>query len=1027
MDGHATQSALWTPSELPSGNSVHAVDSVELSAPDPGQEIRLAAAQVSRWQEGSYEVFVLRGRCELVQGEQRITGDSAVVWLERSEPYSLQPHRVTIYVENVLVASGEDAGGRGDRPGTRLKADSWNTQWQSFREIRFGFPLPPLASKPDDLPSVYGRARGVIFAVDHDIQRAQFTAPFFQSDAEQIPETSLPPAYVPNGPPLVEPKRIRVFPRSNNAGYNYRSFISPDGRERITVVDSGVNLILTGISRLGTIDISTDRVVIWSDAAQEGFSLDDRAGSGGDGTAFEVYMEGNIVFRQSDRVIYASSMYYNVQQETGVVLNAELLTSIPQYDGVIRLRSDVLRQLGESRFQANNAAITSSRMGVPRYWFQAGELEFEDRTQPRVDPFSGAPVVDPRTGEPVLDGDRLATARRNAVYVGEVPIFFWPTFSTNLVRPTTYINRIRLSSDRVFGTQIGLGFDLNQLTGLGARFPGTNWSGTIDYLSDRGLGFGTTYDYVLDGFLGVPGETRGFLDAWGIDDRGVDNLGADRRMLTPEEDFRGRVLWQHRQRMINGLQVTAELGFLSDRNFLEQYYEREWDQWKDQATGLELKYLTGNGSWNLRTDFRLNDFFTQTEWLPRFDHFQLGQSLFQDRATWFGHSQIGYGRLQVADAPLDPVDASKFNPLAWEVEREGIRVGARHEIDMPFRLGGWKVVPYALGEVMHWDEDINGLSNTRLLGQLGVRASVPFWSANPAICSELFNLNGLAHKVVFDSEFFWADANRNLDDFPLYDPLDDDAQEHFRRRFVDDEFGGALFVNDILPPQVDERLYALRTGLQSWVTSPSSEIADDLMLLRANVRQRWQTKRGLPGRQRTVDWMTLDVGGTFFPKANRDNFGEDFGLLNYDWRWHVGDRVTLMSDGFLDTFGDGLAMVNVGGYITRPERGSAYLGLRSIEGPISSNVLNAAISYRMSEKWIGSVGAAIDFGPAGNIGQLFELTRIGESFLVSIGANIDESRDNVGIQISVEPRFLPSYRSRVGGVAIPAVGSYGLQ
>ena len=174
--------------------------------------------------------------------------------------------------------------------------------------------------------------------------------------------------------------------------------------------------------------------------------------------------------------------------------------------------------------------------------------------------------------------------------------------------------------------------------------------------------------------------------------------------------------------------------------------------------------------------------------------------------------------------------------------------------------------------------------------------------------------------------------------------------------------------------------------------------------------------------------MTLDIEGTLFPRANRDNFGADVGMLMYDWRWHVGDRLTLMSDGYADTFGDGLRMFTVGSYISRPERGSAYLGFRSIEGPISSNVLNTAVSYRMTHKWLASAGAVVDFGQAGNIGQIFELTRIGESFLISLNANYDASRDNLGVGVAIEPRFLSlSYRGRVGGTAIPPAYAYGLE
>ena len=67
------------------------------------------------------------------------------------------------------------------------------------------------------------------------------------------------------------------------------------------------------------------------------------------------------------------------------------------------------------------------------------------------------------------------------------------------------------------------------------------------------------------------------------------------------------------------------------------------------------------------------------------------------------------------------------------------------------------------------------------------------WRTDPTIQSTLWNVNGLAHKVTFDLDAFFADASQDLSDLPLYDPIDDDSQEHFRRRIADETFG-------ILPP-----------------------------------------------------------------------------------------------------------------------------------------------------------------------------------------------------------------------------------
>jgi len=355
-----------------------------------------------------------------------------------------------------------------------------------------------------------------------------------------------------------------------------------------------------------------------------------------------------------------------------------------------------------------------------------------------------------------------------------------------------------------------------------------------------------------------------------------------------------------------------------------------------------------------------------------------------------------------------------------------LRAATRNEIDIPLEAGPFKIVPYALGEAAYWGSDIGDQEVTRLYGQAGVRASVPLWRADPNIRSELFNLNGLAHKVVLDADAFFADACEDLSRFPRYDQLDDDTTEHFRRRIPVNTFGQAN--GTFVPLQFDDRFYALRSNLQGSVASPVTEIADDMLQVRMGIKQRWQTKRGLPGQERMVDWITSETDLVFFPSPARDNFGSSLGLVDYNFAWHVGDRVTFLSDGFYDFFDEGLRQITVGGLLSRPEYGNLYVGYRSTDGPLVSSVLVTSLSYRMSEKWIATGGTAIDFANTGNIGQTFSLTRVGESFLVRLGLNVDASRNNVGFVLGIEPRFLPGSRlGRVGGVQIPPAGALGLE
>ncbi len=680
--------------------------------------------------------------------------------------------------------------------------------------------------------------------------------------------------------------------------------------------------MVDGVDSLGSVSIETDRMVIWT-AGNSGLSLPGGTAQSHD-TPLEVYLEGNIVFRQGQRVIYADRMYYDVRGEVGVIFKAELLTPVEKYQGTLRMRADVIQQVSRGRFQASNAFITSSRLGVPGYRLAADEVFFDDQEQVRIDPVSGQPVVDPLTGEVLVDHQRLARSEDNLFLISEIPVFYWPVFATDLESSTFYIRRVAVKNDNVFGTQVLTTFDPFQI--LGVEQPeGTDGDLSLDYLSERGLGHGAKFAWSQPDLFGVGGPVAGFIDYWGILDEGLDNLGGDRGALIPENEYRYRLLGRSRWSLGNDWRLTTELGWISDRNFLEQYFEGEWDRFKDQTTGIELKHLFDNNSLSLAADVRLNSFFNEVEQLPRLDFFTIGQPLAGDLLTWHQHSHVGYFNMRTPTTPENAVDAASFALLPWERDVGGVRTATRQQIDVPLELGPVKVVPRALGELAHFGEDLTGEDNGRAYGQLGVNLSLPMWSADPTVESELFNVHGVAHKVNFEMDLSFSDATDEVSQFPLYDPLDDNSIEHFRRRLQFHTFGGPP-----VPARFDERFYAVRTGLGDWVTGPT-EIADDLAAARFSVDQRWQTKRGFPGERTLQDFVVLNTGITFFPDEERDNFGEHFGLADYDFRWHMGERTTLLSSGLYDFFADGQHLTNVGIHLNRPPRAQRVPG-RAVSG-----------------------------------------------------------------------------------------------
>jgi hypothetical protein len=152
--------------------------------------------------------------------------------------------------------------------------------------------------------------------------------------------------------------------------------------------------------------------------------------------------------------------------------------------------------------------------------------------------------------------------------------------------------------------------------------------------------------------------------------------------------------------------------------------------------------------------------------------------------------------------------------------------------------------------------------------------------------------------------------------------------------------------------------------------------------------------------------MTLDLGISIFPNANRDDFGQTFGLANSRFVWNVGDRTSIIASSMYDFFSQGQQLWSVGVLSQRSLRGSVYLGVIQVKGgPLDSQIATATYSYVMSPKWISSATTSYDFGQGRSAGQAFTITRVGEWFLVHLGGNVDVSKNNVGLQIAVEPKL----------------------
>src|SRR5690606_12066152 len=137
------------------------------------------------------------------------------------------------------------------------------------------------------------------------------------------------------------------------------------------------------------------------------------------------------------------------------------------------------------------------------------------------------------------------------------------------------------------------------------------------------------------------------------------------------------------------------------------------------------------------------------------------------------------------------------------------RADFRQQIDYPFAVDQFKVVPYVMGRYTFYSDSPDDDRQNRVLAGAGVRLTTAFWGVDNAFQSRLFDINRVRHVVEPEVHLFTSAASV-------------DANEIF-----------------IFDEQVDR--------------------VHDITAAQIGVRQRWQTKRGGPGRWRSVDFLTLDL------------------------------------------------------------------------------------------------------------------------------------------------------------------------
>ncbi len=283
----------------------------------------------------------------------------------------------------------------------------------------------------------------------------------------------------------------------------------------------------------------------------------------------------------------------------------------------------------------------------------------------------------------------------------------------------------------------------------------------------------------------------------------------------------------------------------------------------------------------------------------------------------------------------------------------------------------------------------------------------------------MLNAQGIYHKGIFSATYYDAWSSTAFTKLPQLDQLNDFVTDQAIRDItplqpaLNPANGVALATSPIYNPQ----LYAIRR-----LDFNNTDTLASIQELQLDLYQRWQTKRGYPGQEHTVDLFTFDLSATIFPEKNRDNFGSSVGFIEYNAIWNVGDRTSVVSSGWFDPFNLGTRYCTVGANFGRPD-GTILGASFTYTDPLNSRMLSVTETYNFSRKYSLVTGSAYDFGYHKGLSNSLTLIRNGTDLQLQFGVGYNPITNSFSVSFTVVPLLLAN---RPNGPVTPSALGAGM-
>ncbi|MHC5034289.1 MAG: LPS-assembly protein LptD, partial [Planctomycetota bacterium] len=694
-------------------------------------------------------------------------------------------------------------------------------------------------------------------------------------------------------------------------------------------LETPVAVVLIGAvhGAYGNLEINADKVVLWYHTEPEG-------------GAYEIYAEGNVRIARkageplpvpveledqrpiSDVLEYMSAdeLYINPTLSRGLATNPEVRLKDAQAaeEIVYVVRGEEAYLIDSSTLTLSKATATTCRFARPHYRFQAETMQ----------------VVRERPSTLLSAWDvRFQTGKRART------LLWLPFAGTDLTRPAY------LLSDYAIGTSDKFGFFVQTTwTPLDLTTPPDwvdTWTVNLDYYSDRGPAVGTELEYGWG--KGLYPRHEGLLRAYYVRDTGsTDDTG----LPVPKEN-RGRVHLRHRSQVSRDWRIDAEYYWLSDSQFLNEYFEVDFEEEKVPESYLLGRYLRNSTYLALLYKQQVNDFLTQVEETPSLDLEIIGLpvgGLVYDGSLVAGIYDLEFND-ELAPAPLDPPDL--------------FRVHTDHRVSFPFNAGIFRVDPFVRA-LATWASDSAAVGGTfqDSEGRGGIGGGVTIsttFSRAFDVVSEMFNLNRLRHIVI---------------PYVAVEAL---------------SVGGADSMDFIQMDAID----AIDSGTE----------------VTLGLRQRLQTKRLKGDEWRSINWAELDVA-LVSRSSDSVMMGRDLDYLRVDFEMALTDHISLHSRDNRIGLDDQADVVNVGASLDYMPRWALDLDYDRISNTNSTVTLD--VVYQLSDRYQLALYEQYEFDSLGagdetSLETRVVLRRILHEWVLELGVHVEEANDEVAVVFGFGP------------------------